>query len=125
MKNSPGPTLIVGASENPDRYSYKAARSLLAAEKDIVLLGNRSGSLFGQTILTGKPELSSPDTITLYIGPKIQEGMMDYLIGLKPRRIIFNPGTENPEFERRALEKGILVQEACTLVLLATNAYDE
>ena len=122
MKHSPL-TLVVGASENPDRYSCKAAHALVSHGYRIALLGSRKGTLLEHEIFTGTPAFEQPDTITLYIGPAAQQGMMDYLLSLKPRRIIFNPGTENTEFESRARNQGIEVLEACTLVLLSTKTY--
>lgn len=116
-------TLIVGASQNPERYAWRAAGMLHDHGHRIAMIGSRRGELLGQEILTGTPEMERPDTITLYIGPAIQEGLIDYLLSLKPRRIIFNPGTENVLFEQKARENGILVEEACTLVLLSTNQY--
>ena len=116
-------TLIVGASENPERYSWRAAQALLAQGNRIALLGSGKGRIFGLEIQNGTPEMERPDTITLYLNPNAQSQIMDYLIGLNPRRIIFNPGTENPVFQKRAEEAGIEVISACTLVLLATNTY--
>ena len=116
-------TLIVGASTNPDRYAYKAANSLTKHGHEIVNIGTKSGNVAGVEIQKGKPTIAGLDTITLYIGAAHQPDMYDYLLGLKPKRIIFNPGTENPTFEKMAREKGIEVLEACTLVLLATGQY--
>jgi len=116
-------TLIVGASTNADRYAYKAANALTKHGHSIVNIGTKSGTVAGVEIQKGKPPISDLDTITLYIGAAHQPDMYDYLLGLKPKRIIFNPGTENPQFEKMAREKGIEVLEACTLVMLASNQY--
>ena len=88
-------------------------------------MGIKKGEVAGQPImdLRKKPKIEGIDTITLYIGPRHQGEWMDYLISLKPRRIIFNPGTENEEFEQKAREAGIEVEEACTLVLLSTGQF--
>ena len=85
----------------------------------------KKGEVLGKPILSifEKPAIPDVDTITLYIGPQHQPEWYDYLISLKPKRIIFNPGTENPEFEKMAEEKGIETLEACTLVMLRTGQY--
>jgi uncharacterized protein len=118
-------TVIVGASTNPGRYAYLAAESLTFYNHEIVPIGIKKGSIFGKQILNlrEKPVIPEVDTITLYIGSRHQAEWYDYLIGLKPKRIIFNPGTENPEFEKKAEEAGILTLEACTLVMLRTGQY--
>lgn len=121
MKNKK--TLIVGASNNPERYAYKAAHSLVAHGHEIENLGTKIGVVAGKAILQGNPILENIHTITLYIGAAHQPPMYEYLIQLKPERIIFNPGTENIEFEKLANQAGIETLEACTLVLLATNQY--
>ncbi|MPL91844.1 hypothetical protein SDC9_37927 [bioreactor metagenome] len=116
-------TLIIGASSNPERYAYKAAERLLAHGHEIELLGLRPDVIFGQTIDTERKQYQHLDTVTLYIGPKNQPGYYDYVVSLKPNRVIFNPGTENPEFEIILKKNGIAYEEACTLVLLGTNQY--
>jgi predicted CoA-binding protein len=118
-------TVIVGASTNPGRYAYMAGESLTAYNHEIVPIGIKRGMVFGTPILDlrEKPAIADVDTITLYIGPRHQPEWYDYLIGLKPKRIIFNPGTENPEFEKKAEEAGIFTLEACTLVMLRTGQY--
>lgn len=118
-------TVIVGASTNPGRYAYLAAESLTSYNHEIIPIGIKKGSVFGKQILDirEKPLIADVDTITLYIGPRHQAEWYDYLIGLKPKRIIFNPGTENPEFEKKAEEAGIQALEACTLVMLRTGQY--
>lgn len=116
-------TLVIGASENPERYSNKAVRALLSHEHVVYAIGLRAGIINGVPIQTGQPALKDVDTITVYLSAKNQEAVMDYLLSLFPRRIIFNPGAENPVLERRAVEKGIVVEEACTLVLLSTGQF--
>ncbi len=116
-------TLVIGASVNPDRYSYKAAERLLAHGHDIYLVGAREGTLFGQPIEATPQPYTDVDTVTLYLGPANQPAYYDYILSLQPRRVIFNPGTENPSFEARLRAAGIIAEEACTLVLLATNAF--
>lgn len=116
-------TLVIGASENPVRYAHQAARRLLQHGHEIELVGSRPGQIAGHPIQTGQPDLREIDTVTLYVGPRHQSPLVDYVLGLKPRRIIFNPGTENPDFEAKALQAGIEPVEACTLVMLATRQY--
>lgn len=116
-------TLVVGASENPDRYANKAANRLLQHGHEIELLGLRKGAIRGVPIQTGQPALSDIDTVTLYVGARNQDGLTDYIKDLKPRRVIFNPGTENPAFERELKQMGIEPVEGCTLVMLSIGAY--
>lgn len=116
-------TLIIGASTNPARYSFLAAHRLVKHGHPIKMLGLKEGQVAGNQIQTGKPSFENIDTITLYIGPQHQPEWYDYIINLKPKRIIFNPGTENEEFEDLLEKKGIEVQEACTLVMLSIGAY--
>ncbi len=118
-------TVIVGATPNPSRYAFIAADMLIEYQHEIVPLGIKKGEVFGKEILNirERPAINDVDTITLYIGPAHQPEWYDYLISLKPKRIIFNPGTENPEFEKLALANNIEPMEACTLVLLRTGQY--
>ena len=116
-------TLIIGASSNPERYSYKAAERLLAYGHEIELLAKRTDVVFGQTIDIEKKDFEDIDTVTLYLSEKFQEEYFQYIISLNPRRVIFNPGTENPEFEKLLVENDIVAEEACTLVLLGTGQY--
>jgi uncharacterized protein len=116
-------TLIIGASVNPDRYAHKAAHQLLAKGHQIVQLGLKNGEVAGQPILTGQPALADIDTVTLYIGPVHQPEWYSYVLNLRPRRVIFNPGTENEEFANLLRQHDIEPLEACTLVLLSIGAY--
>lgn len=116
-------TLVFGASTKPTRYAFKAIHRLREAGHPVVGLGLREGKVADIDILTGHPELQDIHTITLYVSPKYIEPHIDYLISLKPKRIIFNPGTENPEFAKQATEAGILTIEACTLVMLSIGVY--
>ncbi|MEI8271662.1 MAG: CoA-binding protein [Paludibacter sp.] len=118
-----GKTLIIGASNNPERYAYKAAERLLAHGFEIELIGKRPELIFDRTIDTEKKEFEDIDTVTLYISDKFQPEYYDYIISLNPNRVIFNPGTENPEFEELLIQNDIHVEEACTLVLLGTGQY--
>ncbi|MCY7350930.1 MAG: CoA-binding protein [Cytophagaceae bacterium] len=116
-------TLIIGASENPDRYANKAAHRLLFHGHPIELLGLRAGKIADRPIQTGQPTLDGIDTVTMYVGPPRQPVLYEYVLSLKPKRIIFNPGAENPEFQQLAEQQGIKILEACTLVLLATEQF--
>ncbi|HRG01101.1 MAG TPA: CoA-binding protein [Bacteroidia bacterium] len=117
------PTVVIGASPNSDRYSYKATVSLQQHQQTVYPIGIRNGKINDLEIITNKPKLENIDTVTLYVGPDNQAAWMDYIFSLNPKRIIFNPGTENPEFEALAESKGIETLEACTLVLLSINQY--
>ena len=117
------PTVVIGASPNSDRYSYKATISLQQHQQTVYPVGIRTGKINDLDIITDKPHLVNIDSVTLYVGPNNQAPWMDYIFSLKPKRIIFNPGTENPEFETLAESKGIEALKACTLVLLSINKY--
>lgn len=117
-------TLIFGASPNPERYAYKATVKLAQHGHEVVPVGLRAGEIEGHQILTDYPKVEGIDTVTLYVGPKNQPLHYDYILNdIMPKRIIFNPGTENPEFEKLARKKGIEIEIACTLVLLSINQY--
>ena len=116
-------TLVIGASENPSRYSFMAIRRLLSYDHPVLALGLRPGHVDGIRIETGQPEFSDIDTVTLYVGPRNQKNLYDYVLKLKPQRVIFNPGAENPEFEALLEENGIQTEQACTLVMLSIGAY--
>ena len=118
-------TLIVGASEHSFRYSYMAAHMLKDHGREFLMIGKQGGSLLDREIMKIRdfPKLEEIDTITLYINPRNQKDIYDYLLGLNPRRIIFNPGTENFEFRAMAEAQNIEVVEACTLVMLQTGQY--
>ena len=119
----PKKTLVIGASENPDRYAHKAARSLKQHGHSVELIGLSAGTIGGIPIQTGQPALTDIDTVTLYVGPRHQHVYADYIKQLKPRRVIFNPGTENPALENDLTELGIEPVEACTLVMLSIGNY--
>ncbi len=116
-------TLIIGASTNPVRYAYRAAQQLLAHKHQIHLLGNSPGELFGKEISLSRQIYPDVDTVTLYLSARNQVDYYDYILSLKPRRVIFNPGTENPELQALLKKASIECQEACTLVLLSTGQY--
>jgi len=116
-------TLVIGASEKPEKYAYKAVERLLSHHHEVVALGIKEGNVLGVPILSGKPELKGIDTVTLYVGPAHQPAYYDYILSLHPRRVIFNPGTENPEFVQQLETAGIQAEEACTLVMLGIGNY--
>lgn len=116
-------TVVIGASENPSRYSYLAVNKLRAYGHPVIAIGNRKGTIGDTPVLTEKPEEKETDTVTLYLNPQLQEQYYDYILALHPKRIIFNPGTENNELEALAKANGIEPVEACTLVLLGTGQY--
>ena len=116
-------TLVIGASENPERYSYKAIRMLRKHGHTVVAVGKHGGKVedvsFSETI----PDGIHPDTVTLYVNNAIQKDYYDKVIALHPKRVIFNPGTENAEFEALVQKNNIEPVEACTLVLLSTDQF--
>ncbi|CAN5901580.1 CoA-binding protein [soil metagenome] len=116
-------TLVIGASENKERYSNLAVRKLLSYNHPVIALGNRAGMIDGTEIITEQKPIEDVDTVTLYLNPLHQKAYYDYILSLNPKRIIFNPGTENEELESMAREKGIKTLEACTLVMLSTTQY--
>jgi len=116
-------TLIIGASSNPSRYAYLAAQKLRNYGHSFLLLGRRKGFALGEEIHTEKVEWEDVDTVTLYINPSHQPDYYDYILSLKPKRVIFNPGTENPEFKNMLLDKNIIPIEGCTLVMLSIGQY--
>ncbi|MCF6183799.1 MAG: CoA-binding protein [Bacteroidales bacterium] len=116
-------TLVVGASPNSARYSYKAVRLLKRCNHEVVPLGIRDGEIEGLDIIKGKPDLVDIHTITMYIAPAKQSEYYDYLLSLSPERIIFNPGTENAEFINLAEVKGIETVQNCTLVMLNSGLF--
>lgn len=116
-------TLIIGASPDPSRYAYKAAHMLTGRGHEIVNIGIKKGEVAGIEIERPADIYKDIDTITLYIGPATQPHYYDYIVATKPQRVIFNPGTENPELETLLDENNIAYTEACTLVLLSTGQY--
>jgi len=117
-------TLVIGASDNPERYSYLAINRLRRFGHEVEAIGLRENRKVGDvTIQKGFPDLKEIDTVTLYLNPTNQIPYHDYLLKLHPRRVIFNPGTENDELENKLKENKIEVEEACTLVLLSTGQF--
>lgn len=116
-------TLIIGATPNPTRYAYRAAQMLKAKGHEIVNVGIKTGEVAG--VVIEKPEAIHGDihTVTLYIGPDLQDQYHDYILKTNPKRVIFNPGTENDKLEALLQENAIEPIEACTLVMLSTGQY--
>ena len=116
-------TLVIGASEDTTRYANLALRRLLSHGHDVVAIGSHAGKVQDVEINTEKQLFKDIDTVTLYLRPEKQKEYYKYLAELKPKRVIFNPGTENPELETLLSQKGIEPVEACTLVMLSTGQF--
>jgi predicted CoA-binding protein len=116
-------TLVLGASNNPSRYSYLAIRRLHNMGHPVVAIGRKKATLDNVPITTEKTPAADIDTVALYLNPFNQKEYYDYILSLNPKRIIFNPGTENEELEKLAKAKNIETLDACTLVLLSTGQY--
>ena len=115
--------MVIGASPNPSRYSYLATETLLEKGFPVIPIGIRKGKIKGREILTEKPEIEDVHTVTLYVGPKNQMHWTEYIISLNARRIIFNPGTENPTLADELRGNKIEVIRACTLVMLSIGSF--
>ena len=116
-------TLVLGASDHPERYSFLAMNRLKASGHAVVGIGKHKGVVAGEEILTEAVPLNNIHTVTLYLNPQNQQQYYNYILSLKPQRIIFNPGAENEELAQLAMQNNIQTIEACTLVMLSTNQY--
>jgi len=118
-------TVVLGASTNPSRYSYIASGTLLEYGHEVVPVGLKRGSIFGKEIqdIRQRPIVENVDTVTVYIGPSNQKDLFDYIPKLKPRRVIFNPGAENPALAALLIKAGVESVEGCTLVMLRTGQF--
>ncbi|WP_372754092.1 CoA-binding protein [Labilibaculum sp.] len=116
-------TVVIGASLKEDRYSNQCVRLLREHDIETIALGNKEGLIADVHIHTDRPHTNKVETVAIYLSPKNQESYYDYIIGLKPERILFPPGTENPEFYTKANALGIETEEACPLVMLKTGVY--
>jgi hypothetical protein len=116
-------TLVLGASDNPERYSNMAIRNLRRHEHEVLAIGLKETEVGDVHVTKENPPVKDVDTVTLYLNPRHQIPYYDYILSLEPRRIIFNPGTENPELQAMAELKGIECLDACTLVMLSTGQY--
>lgn len=119
----PKKTLVLGASDNPARYSNLAIQRLRKREHPVVAIGKRKTSVGDVQVGTEKADWKDIDSVIFYLNPLNQQQYYEYILSLKPKRIIFSPGAENEELARSAKEKGIEVLEACPLVLLSTGQY--
>jgi predicted CoA-binding protein len=117
-------TLVIGASLNEDRYSNMAVKLLTNYHHKVVAYGLKKGTISGVAVDTELINYENIDTVTMYVNPEIQKEFYQYILGLKPRRVIFNPGTENDEFQQLLTKDGIQFEDACTLVLLRTNQFE-
>jgi len=116
-------TVVLGASPNPSRYSYLAVKRLQAHGHTVIPVGRRQGQINDEKIINAPRHIENVDTITLYLNARNQKQYYDFILSLYPKRIIFNPGAENPELAELAVKNNILPMEACTLVLLSTGQY--
>lgn len=116
-------TLVLGASLKPNRYSHFAIQRLVSSQVEVVAIGLKEGVVAGVTVDTEQRAYKNIDTVTLYLNSKRQKEYYKYIVSLNPKRVIFNPGTENPEFYQILRDNGIPFENACTLVLLSTNQY--
>jgi predicted CoA-binding protein len=116
-------TLVLGASDNPARYSYLAVKRLRKYQHPVAAIGRRQSHVADVSIETETFPYTDIDTVTLYMNPQHQKLFYDYILSLNPKRIIFNPGAENTELANLAEKKGIQTVNACTLVMLSTNQY--
>ncbi|MDF2438649.1 MAG: CoA-binding protein [Bacteroidota bacterium] len=116
-------TVVIGASENPERYAYRATVALKRYNHEVVPVGLKEGEIQGIKILKDQPKIEGVHTVTLYVGPRNQASWIDYVISLKPKRVIFNPGTESGEFEEKLKANNIEPVIACTLVMLSVGNY--
>ena len=121
MKNKK--TLVLGASENTARYSNMVINKLIGSEHSVVAIGQKEGEVEGVKIQTKQIPFTNIHTVTLYLNPSRQRDYYNYIVSLQPKRVVFNPGTENPEFYQLLKLNNIQVEIACTLVLLSTKQY--
>ncbi|MBX3254054.1 MAG: CoA-binding protein [Chitinophagaceae bacterium] len=123
METSKKKTLILGASDDPTRYSHLALNQLRAKGHPVEAIGRKKVRVKDVDVDTEKKAINDIDTVTIYLNPRNQEEYYDYILSLHPKRIIFNPGAENKELEKLATQNGIETMQACTLVLLSTGQY--
>lgn len=118
-----GVTLVLGASERPDRYANMAVRRLRAHGHAVLAVGRRPGRIGEVPIVTDIPDGARPSTVSLYLSPANQAPWRARILALRPERVIFNPGTEDSGFEAELAAAGITPIEGCTLVMLAAGTY--
>ncbi len=115
--------MVLGASPNKHRFSNSCVKSLMRYGYEVVPVGIREGEIAGKPIQLNRPQIKDVDTITIYLNAKHQEDYYDYIFNLRPRRIIFNPGAENPELMEKARKKDIEAVENCTLIMLNSGDF--
>ena len=116
--------VIVGASDNPERYSHRALLLLRKHGHEVVPVHPKLAAIEGITVVADLSAITSPvDTVTMYVGAAISNGLTEKLTALKPQRVIFNPGAENAPLADALQNAGIACEEACTLVLLNTGQF--
>ena len=124
MKPAERPVVVLGASDNPERYSNKAVLLLKQHGYNVIPVNPKLTALEGLAVAPRLEDVVQPvDTLSVYVGPAASSAMLDEIVALKPQRVIFNPGSENPELMELLAQKGIAVESACTLVLLKTNQF--
>ena len=123
MQNLQKKTVVLGASDNPARYSNLAVNRLTMHNHPVIAIGKKEGKIGDTFLIAQHPPIENVDTVTLYLNEQNQKEYYDYIFSLHPKRIIFNPGAENEELAEMAAAKGIQTMEACTLVLLSTGQY--
>jgi len=116
-------TLVIGASINPERYSYKAIHLLVKHKIEVIPMGIKPGLVANLPIVSRFIVQNNIHTITLYLEASKQYLYYDFILKINPKRVLFNPGTENPELAKLLNEKDVLWENACTLVLLSSNQY--
>lgn len=115
--------MVLGASPNPVRFSYKAVKSLLRHEMEVIPVGFREGDIEDVQIKTGMPDIEDVHTVSLYIGSSRQDDYLDYILSLNPERVIFNPGTVNPSLMGQLQKEGIEPVSGCMLVMLKEGEF--
>jgi uncharacterized protein len=115
--------VVLGASPNPERFSYKAVRRLIRYDHEVIAIGKRAGMIEETPIINTQPVITGVHTVVMYLAPYHQGEIFDYVLSLRPKRVIFNPGTESPEFDEFLESYNIEVVHDCTLVMLAENRF--
>jgi predicted CoA-binding protein len=118
-----GIIVVLGASPNPERFSYKAVKRLISNNYQVVAIGKNEGFIGNVPIVTGQPPLTGVNTVLIYLAPHHQGEIFEYVVALRPRRVIFNPGTGSPEFEEWLESYDIEIVHDCSLVMMATGRF--
>jgi uncharacterized protein len=116
--------VVIGASNKPERYSYKAIAALKEARHDVWPVHPLLKEILGCPVVSSVTQVPGPiDTVTLYVNSAVSSRMLDEILAAKPRRIIFNPGAENDFLKKAAEERGIQTEYSCTLVMLSLGSF--